>query len=111
MENLTSEQKANIRRMSGDRLRLKLCRAGYDDEEVADTRRADLLAEYAAHLAKPPPKPAAVDAPGEKAAGLSDAEIELRRQELQLRERELENKGKRHRMKQNGSRETCCYER
>ena len=72
MENLTSEQQANIKKMSEDRLRLKPCHAGYDDEEVADMQRADLTAEYAAHLAKPPPKPAAVAAPGQKAAGLSD---------------------------------------
>jgi hypothetical protein len=81
MEKLTAEQHAKVKRMSSERLRIKLGKAGYDEEGIAGMDRNALLQTYAEHLLKAPAEQAGAAV---KAAGA--AEVELRKMELQLRQ-------------------------
>ena len=88
MEKLTAEKRAEVSKMSTERLRAKLIKAGYDEDEIVEMERGDLLNTYAEYLVTPPlpespEKAGAVD-------GMSAAEIEFRRQELKLRKQEFE---------------------
>jgi len=47
MEKLTAEQQQQIKKMSNDRLRVKLTAAGYDEETVVATEREVMMTTYA----------------------------------------------------------------
>ena len=88
MEKLTAEKRAEVSKMSTERLRAKLIKAGYDEDDIFEMERGDLLNTYAEYLVTPsltesPEKAGAV-------GGMSEAEIEFRRQELEIRRQELE---------------------
>jgi len=51
MEKLTAAQQQNVRKMSNERLRLKIMAAGYDEEDVVMMERDVLVSTYA-ELAK-----------------------------------------------------------
>ena len=51
MDKLTTVQQQQVRKMSNERLRVKLISAGYDEESVLETDRDNLIATYAEVLA------------------------------------------------------------
>ena len=80
--------------MSTERLRARVIKAGYDEDEVFEMYRSELLSTYAEYLLSPP-----IPESPEKATfrGMSAKELELRRwkeerlqQELELRKEELQ---------------------
>ena len=88
MEKLTAEKRAEVSKMSTERLRAKLIKAGYDEDDIVEMEGGDLLNIYAEYLVTPsltesPEKAGAV-------GGMSEAEIEFRRQELEIQRQELE---------------------
>lgn len=60
MEKLTVEQQQQIKKMSNDRLRVKLTAAGYDEETVVAMEREVMMTTYAEVVATGGPKPAVV---------------------------------------------------
>ena len=56
MEKLAAAQQQQIKKMSNDRLRVKLMAAGYDEDEVLGYERDDLMSLYAGVLASGKPK-------------------------------------------------------
>ena len=59
--------------MSAEHLRMKLAKAGYDEDELASFDRATLLTTFAGYLLKPPASP---KAEGGK-VGMSEEELTL----------------------------------
>ena len=51
MEKLTQQQQEAVKKMSTDRLRLKLMTAGYEEEAVLGLERANLMNTFAELLA------------------------------------------------------------
>ena len=88
MEKLAAEKRAEVSKMSTERLRAKLIKAGYDEDEIFEMERGDLLNTYAEYLITPP-LPESPEKTG-AVGGMSEAEIEFRKQELDLRKQELE---------------------
>ena len=62
MDKLTTKLREQVTKMSTERLRLKLCKAGSDDEAVEQMTRDDLMQAYAAILLSPPTEPTAAAA-------------------------------------------------
>ena len=54
MEKLSVEKRTEISKMSTERLRAKLIKAGYDEDEVFEMDRSELLSTYAEYLLSPP---------------------------------------------------------
>ena len=50
MEKLAAEKQAEVSKMSTERLRAKLTKAGYDEDDVFEMERGDLLNTYAEYL-------------------------------------------------------------
>ena len=88
MEKLSAEKRAEVSKLSTERLRAKLTKPGYDEDDIVDMERGDLLNTYAEYLVIPslPESPEKAGAVG----GMSEAEIEFRKQELEIRKQELE---------------------
>ena len=79
--------------MSTERLRAKLTKAGYDEDEVFDLDRSELLGTYAEYLLSPPIHESPEKAEGgvvPPTAGTSVEKLEMKRQELSLRKEELQ---------------------
>jgi len=79
--------------MSTERLRAKLTKAGYDENEVFEMDRSELLSTYAEYLLSP----SIPESPEKAEGGMSAEELVLRRrkeerlqQELELKKQELE---------------------
>jgi len=53
MEKHTAEKRAEVSKMSTERLREKLIKAGYDENEIVEMERGDLLNTYAKYLITP----------------------------------------------------------
>ena len=75
--------------MSTERLRAKLTKAGYDEDEVFEMDRGELLSTYAEYLLSPPIPELPEKAEGGAAGGMSaeerlQQELELRKEELQM---------------------------
>ena len=94
MEKLSVEKRTEVSKMSTERFRAKLTKTGYDEDEVFDMDRNELLSTYADYLLSPP-----IPESPEKATfrGMSAKELELRRwkeerlqQKLELRKEELQ---------------------
>ena len=73
MEKLTAEKRAEVSKMSTERLRAKLIKAGYDEDEIVEMERGDLLNTYAEYLITPP-LPESPEKAG-AVGGMSEAEI------------------------------------
>ena len=76
--------------MSTERLRARLIKAGYDEDEVFEMDRSELLSTYAEYLLSPPIPESPEKAEGGATGGTSVEELELKRQELELRKEELQ---------------------
>ena len=100
MEKLSVEKRTEVSKMSTERLRAKITKAGYDEDEVFEMDRGELLSTYAEYLLSPPIPESPEKAEGgvvPPTAGMSAEELELRRrkeerlqQELELRKEELQ---------------------
>ena len=93
MEKLSVEKRTEVSKMSTERLRAKLTKAGYDEDEVFEMDRSELLRTYAEYLLLPPIR----ESPEKAGGGMSAEGLELRRrkeerlqQELDLRKEELQ---------------------
>ena len=75
MDKLTSEQQAELKKLSSERIRAKLVKAGYDEEAVFSFDRQMLLETLAEYTLRP--------------AETKVSEAEIRQRELEMREREL----------------------
>ena len=60
MEKSTAEQQQQIKKMSNDRLQIKLTAAGYDEETIVAMEREVMMTTYAEVVATGGPKPAVV---------------------------------------------------
>jgi len=90
MEKLSVEKRTEVSKMSSERLRAKLIKAGYDEDEVFEMDRSQLLSTYAEYLLSPPIPESPEKAEGGAIGGMSAEEWELRKQELELRKEELQ---------------------
>lgn len=81
MDKLNAKQQEEVKRMSTERLVIKLTKVGYDEETLASMDRGALMAAFAEHLLKP-----------SSVVAVSLGDLELRKLELKMRERELEAK-------------------
>ena len=54
MEKLSVEKRTEVSKMSTERLRARLIKAGYDEDEVFEMDRGGLLSTYAEYLLSPP---------------------------------------------------------
>jgi len=93
MEKLSVNKQTEVFKMSTERLRARLIKAGYDEDEVVEMDRNELLSTYAEYLHLPPIS----ESPEEAEGGMSAEELKLRRrkkerlqQELELRKKELQ---------------------
>ena len=92
--------------MSTEHLRAKLTKAGYDEDEVFEMDRSQLLRTYAEYLLSPP----IPESPEKAEGGMSAEELELKRrkeerlqQELELRKEELQMQRKNRRERSESS--------
>jgi len=53
MKQLPAEQQAEVKKTGTKRLRLKLVKAGFDDDTAAELERAELMRMYAGFLVSP----------------------------------------------------------
>jgi len=93
MEKLSVQKRTEVSKMSTERLRARLIKAGYDEDDVFEMDRSELLSTYAEYLLSPPIPESPEKAEGgvvPPAAGVSAEELELKRQELELRKEELQ---------------------
>ena len=90
MEKLSVEKRTEVSKMSTERLRAKLIKSGYDEDEVFEIDRSELLSTYAEYLLSPPIPESPEKAEGGAAGGMSAEEWEFRKQELELRKQEFE---------------------
>jgi len=93
MEKISVEKQTEVSKMSTERLRARLIKAGYDEYEVFEMDRSELLSTYAEYLLSPPIPESPEKAEGgvvPPTAGVSAEELELKRQELELRKEELQ---------------------
>jgi len=90
MEKLSVEKRTEVSKMSQERLRAKLIKAGYDEDGIFEMDRSEVLSTYAEYILLPPipesPEKAEVGA----VVGMSAEEWEFRKQELELKKQELE---------------------
>lgn len=87
MDKLDAKQQAEVGKMSTERLRMRLAKAGFDEEQVATLSRNDLMSLYAEYLLTPPA--GAEGGLAAKDSGMNAEELALRQKELGLREKEL----------------------
>ena len=83
MDKLTAKQQEEAKRNSTERLRVKLCKAGLDEEAVFNMHRDDLLDALAGLMLNPTETAAA-------AVAATTTDAELRRQEIAMRKQELQ---------------------
>ena len=96
MEKLSVEKRTEISKMSTERLRARLIKAGYDENEVFEMDRSELLSTYAEYLFSPPIPESPEKAEGvvPPTAGVSVEELELKRQALELKRQKGDYNGK-----------------
>jgi len=88
MEKLSVEKRIDVSKMSTERLRARLIKAGYDEDEVFKMDRSELLSTYVEYLLSPPIPESPKKAEGgvvPPAGGMSAEEWEFRKQELELK--------------------------
>jgi len=86
MEKLSVEKRIEVSKISTKRLRARLIKAGYDEDEVVEMDRSELLSTYAEYLLSLP----IPELPEKAEGGMSAEEWEFRKQELELKKQELE---------------------
>ena len=86
MEKLSVEKRTEVSKVSTERLRAKLTKAGYDEDEVFEMDRSELLSTYAEYLLSPP----IPESPEKAEGGMSAEELELRRRKEERLQQELE---------------------
>jgi hypothetical protein len=89
MERLEPSQRESISKMSSDRLRMKLAKAEFDEQQVAAMSREQLLDAWAKAVAEGKDRPPSAAAAHVPAVGY-DVELERRRLEFEMRKFELE---------------------
>jgi hypothetical protein len=89
MERLELSQRESISKMSSDRLRMKLAKAEFDEQQVAAMSRDQLLDAWAKTVAEGKDRPPSAAAAHVPAVGY-DVELERRRLEFEMRKFELE---------------------
>ena len=89
MDKLTPEQQAELKKLSSERIRAKLVKAGYDEEAVFSFDRQMLLETLAEYTLRP------VEAKVYEVE-LRGRELEMRERELKLREAEVQVQQQRH---------------
>ena len=104
MEKLPVERRAELGKMSTDRLRARLIKAGFEEDDVLAMERGDLLTSYAEYLINPPVVAEAAGgmAEAEVSRGMSAEEIEMRKMELEIkrqREERLQQEFERQKQK------------
>jgi len=57
MDQLPEETRREVVKMTSERIRLRLVREGYDEEEILALNADDLLETLARHILYPPAKP------------------------------------------------------
>jgi len=110
MEKLSVEKRTEVSKMSTKRFRARLIKAGYDENEVVEMDRGELLSTYAEYLLSPliPESP-------EKAeggvvlltAGMSAEEwheLELKKQEFEFQKQRQEKEEERRQDEKTGTR-------
>jgi len=90
MKKLSVEKRTEVSKMSRERLRARLIKAGYDEDEVFEMDRSELLSTYAEYLLSPPIPESPEKVEGGAVGGMSAEEWEFRKQELELKKQELE---------------------
>ena len=88
MEKLSVEKRTEVSKMSTERLRARLIKAGYDEDEVVEMDRNELLSTYAEYLLSPP----IPESPEKAEGGMSAEELELRKRKEERLQQELELK-------------------
>jgi len=83
MEKLSVKKRTEVSNMSTERLRAKLTKAGYIEDEVFEIDRGELLRTYAEYLLSPPIPESPEKAEGGAVGGMSAKEWEFRKQELE----------------------------
>ena len=81
MEKLSVEKRTEVSKMSTERLRARLIKAWYDEDELFEMDRSELLSTYAEYLLSPP----IPESPEKAEGGVSAEELEFRKQELELK--------------------------
>jgi hypothetical protein len=89
MERLEPSQRESISKMSSDRLRMKLAKAEFDEQQVAAMSREQLLDAWAKAVAEEKDRPPSTAAAHVPAVGYN-VELERRRFEFEMRKFELE---------------------
>jgi hypothetical protein len=89
MERLEPSQRESISKMSSDRLRMKLAKAEFDEQQVAAMSREQLLDAWAKAVAEGKDRSPSAAAAHVPAVGY-DVELERRRLEFEMRKFELE---------------------
>ena len=74
MEKLSVEKRTEVSKMSTERLRARLIKAGYDEDEVVEMDCNELLSTYAEYLLSPP----IPESPEKAEGGVSAEELEFR---------------------------------
>ena len=107
MEKLSAAQQQSVKKMSDERLRLKLVAAGYEEDVVVAMERETMLSTYAEFLASGGVRPGAAAQVGydpdveaqklafEKQRWEAKREFKLRREEAQLRREEVDREERR----------------
>ena len=93
MEKISVEKRTEVSEMSTERLRAKLTKAAYDEDEVFEMDRGELLSTYAEYLLSPPIPESTEKAEGgvvPPTTGVSVEELELKRQKLELKRQKEE---------------------
>ena len=91
MEMLSVEKRTEVSKMSTERLRARLIKAGYDENEVFEMDRCELLSTYAEYLLSPTIPESPEKAEGGAVGGMSAEEWEFRKQELELKRQKEES--------------------
>ena len=108
MEKLSVEKLTEVSKMSTERLRARLIKAEYDEDEVVEMDRNELLSTYAEYLLSPliPESPAKAEGGVvPPTVGMSPEEWEFRKQELELKKQELEFQKEKQEKKENRRRQ------
>jgi len=90
MEKPSVEKRTEVSKMSTECLRARLIKAGYDEDEVFEMDRGELLSTYAEYLLSPPIPKSPEKAEGGAVGGMSAEEWEFRKQELELKRQKEE---------------------
>lgn len=90
MEQLSQEGQAEVKKMSSERIRLVLARAGTDVDELTKTDRTQLMEMMAYHMLNRDNTEGAEAAPDNRHLQLLERQIQLQEAELRFRQEQAE---------------------